>query len=130
MTLEINKEIKTHVVLTMNKNKYFITEEQELFLRTAEMRDSIYTNTGMFKVHQITEILPIEEYYTNNPGKRPEYNNFPKLEIPKVVRDFSEERRQRALKNIIKGFKNYFSGREIPGKSQKILEVMLERLKA
>lgn len=128
MTSQLSKEIKTHIVITINKNKYFITSQQEIFLRTAEMRDSIYTDKGMFKVHQITEILPIEEYYNNNPEERPQYDNYPKISLPATMKNFTPARHKKAIDCMAKGFKKHFGTRPIPPVSQKMLDQFVLRL--
>lgn len=122
MTSQISNNLSTHVVLTYSNNCYFITQKQEIALRSMNDNDRFYVNTFMVRVNTIKEILPIEEYYQNHPDKRPQYDNYENKTLEKIP--YSAQRHLNGLKEMRRGFLNHFSGRELPAQSKKILETM------
>lgn len=48
------------------------------------------------------------------------------ISLNDTIKSFNPNRRKHALNSMIKGFKKYFSGREIPAQSQELLDNMLK----
>jgi len=80
---QLSTNIKTHVIISFAKNKYFITAEQEVKLRTMPNTAIIFLEGGVqLKCSSISEILPIDVYYNSHPEERPVSvpNDFSKYE--------------------------------------------------
>jgi len=96
-------EIKTHVVVTFNKSKHLITEQQyQVFLKSGSNR-RINIGSAIINTSTIAEIMELEEYYNQNKNERKTYNNYTNPEIPKPA-TYSKSRHQIRLKSMRDGF--------------------------
>lgn len=82
MTNEISKDLKTHVIITFNRNIHFITLNQKNKIEMLTDKERISLGESFIRVSSISEMLPIEDYYKTHPKERPQYNN---------VQDFKKE---------------------------------------
>jgi hypothetical protein len=110
MTQEISKNVKTHVILTFQKNKHFISQAVNEQLQKLSNNDMIKLDDGrMLRLSTVAEILPIEEYYKNHPDERPQYNNYtnPKLEKVEPMTSWSKRKQIRIYESCLKGIRKY-----------------------
>lgn len=126
MTTEITKPL-THAIITYSKSHYFLTNEQNEYLKRIPLTGSIEINGNIIKAANIAEIMTMAEYWHQH-ETREEHINYP--ELPKIIpATFSKQRTIRALESIIRGFKQHFGERELPPQSKIQLFKMEERLK-
>ena len=130
MTSQLSNKVKTDIVLTFNKGRYKITKEQETFLRTAKNSDKIYTDDGMFFVHQIAEVKPLSVYYRENPNERPQYQNYAQnAPVSNLRKKWYKHNHLNALRSMRRGLLKYWGDREMNKTSKKLLEKMELRIK-
>lgn len=129
---QLTTEVKTHVLITYSKSTYFLTKNQEAKLKYIGLNDTIEIDGNKIKGANIAEIIKIEEYYKQHPQKREEHTNYTFEEFKSYqttkIEPVTKEKRIRALRSMIKGFKEYFSNKEIPKHSQAILSRMEKSL--
>jgi hypothetical protein len=99
MTSQISNNLSTHVVLTYSNNCYFITQNQEIALRSMNDNDRFYVNNFMVRVNTIKEILLIEDYYNNHPDKRPQND---------IYENKTLEKKRKPSKSYVKIFRKVF----------------------
>ncbi|WP_148202498.1 hypothetical protein [Syntrophus aciditrophicus] len=110
----------------MNKTKHYITADQEKALRRVGSNDFIEIDGNRLRGSAITEVMRIEDYNLQNPikysGEHTHYtfNGY----IPVKRRPLTKEERINAIKSMIKGFTEHFSGREMKKSQEEILERM------
>ena len=126
--MKLTTRVKTHAIITYLKNHYFLDNFQHQKLQTLGINQSINIDGVIIKSQNIAEVLPIAEYYKQYPNKQPErqYKDFTGLQ--NTLETFSEQRRKRALNNIINGFKKYFVGRKMPPQSKKMLNHFISKI--
>ena len=119
---------KTHVLISFTGVHYFINADQEKQLSKVGDKDRINIDGSVVVGKNISDVLTIEKYYQTFPNKRPSYNRQDFTGLSDIIRNFSEERKQKAMQSIITGFKKHFQGRVMPLKSQKMLDGFLLRV--
>lgn len=92
----------THVVITFNKSKHFITKEEDVGLRMQPNGVLVKLGDSTINTSSISEILSLEDYYRLNPDERPQETNI--FELPKekeVSLESQIEGRERALRGLL-----------------------------
>lgn len=69
--MDLTKDIKTHIIITMSGGKYYLTQRLHSQLRQMSLDDMVETFEGsMIKVSTIAEVLTIDEYEKHYPQKQ------------------------------------------------------------
>lgn len=141
--MEITTDVKTHVIVTMQGGHYFITERLNKQLEQMSLDDMLVTDEGVqVKVSTIVEVLPIEQYYTQYPSKRPEprvphidelnLDDLPAMGWEAVAGadypSYSRGRRIRALQAMIKGVEKVIAEKGHAPKATALRDSMRKRL--
>ena len=119
-----------YILKTFTGGNYEITEEQNLKLKSKSLGQNVEIDGRVIRCSNIAEIIPIEEYYQQNPNKRPQtqqYKDYTSNTITNALKGMTKVKRDRALKKIIEGFEKHFDGREIPFKSRKMLNYFIRK---
>ncbi len=121
----LQTEVKEFVIITFTGGHHFITDKQNQYLKNINIGGNININNCIIHAKNIAEILTTKKYYETFPDKRPapEVKEF--MFLSSTVKGFADERRKRALNNIIKGFKKHFEGKIMPENSKKMLDHFL-----
>lgn len=108
MTTQVSNEVKNFVLITYAKTKYFITEKQYTTILSIGQGKIIKSGEFTINTSTIAEILPVEDYYQNNPKERPQHTNY-SFERPKYTPEtkMTKVRYLRALNGMLKGVKKY-----------------------
>ena len=72
-----------------------------------------------YSFSNISKLIPLSEYYNQYPGERPQHYNYKKIDYKS-----GSFKREKALEQIIKGFKKHFEGREMTGVSKTVFDKM------
>jgi hypothetical protein len=118
---QLSTEIKTHVIITFNKNKYFITDRQHEQIKQMSDNQKFNVNGETINTSSIAEIISVERYSDN---EKTYHSNYSMPIFRSSI--FGSIKRESAKRSMINGFKQHFSGREMPENAKKILKRMEE----
>lgn len=123
----LSTDLTTHIVLTYNGARYFITSEQEQKLRNMDDKGLVDLNGSLIKVSAISEVMSFEtwkgtgdyqKYLDNQP--EPEKKVF----FADKEKNWTKDKHIKALKGIRSGFEGYWAGREMNEAAKKLYERM------
>ncbi len=126
----LSKDVNTHVVITFQRSKYFITAKQHEILLNADSSKIMNIGEATIRVSTIAEATTIEKYYQDHPKERPQYENHTKQkELPDRIK-ITKSGYLRALKGFLKGINNYQRNTKSPSKwSVDMVEKVNKRIK-
>jgi hypothetical protein len=110
----LSTDLTTHIVLTYNGARYFITSEQEQKLRNMDDKGLVDLNGSLIKVSAISEVMSFEtwkgtgdyqKYLDSQPEKRNEFVSQPL--------NWNKEKHNKAMLRIIGGFERYWENRQM-----------------
>jgi hypothetical protein len=121
---------KNHVIIFDDKSTLFITKTQyDDVMKLSANKSGFGIDGSYYKFNSISKLLTEEEYYEQYPDRKPIIKNVFKS-LPEAP--MTPHKRVRALSEMIRGFKQYFKGKELPKNSQEMLnkmEISLQRAK-
>ncbi len=122
----LQKQVKTHAIITFTGGHYFITNQQNEILKQLNLSGNINLGEAIIHCRNIAEIMSIEKYYETYPEKKLTQNYKDFTGLCETTRGFSEERRKRALQNIILGFKKFKDGEMIENAKQMLFKMEIK----
>jgi len=124
--MELQKFEPKFMLITMSGQKIEISENQEESLRKSSSNKLVRLNGTTINTSTISAILPLGEYYKQNPDAKPVSTET--FSAPKPM-SFTKRRYIKNLDKMIESFKGVFKDREMPEESSKILTSLIVKKK-
>ena len=127
---QIQKEVKDHVIVFMDKSVKFITkmEAEKIDIVSSTPGTNItgidLLDGGHYKFSMMAKVVSQKDYYEQYPMQRPS-ENTPEFNSKQIMRDFKPIRRARALRSLASGMQRFIDSK---GGEDKVLPKTRELL--
>lgn len=123
MEQEITKFEQKYMLVTFKGTNIEISQKQENALKQQPANKLITLNGKTINTSDIAEILPLQDFYLQNPDKRPA-TELKIFTAPEKV-PYTKAKRLRALESMLKGINNCNNGAELTLKQKAIKDKIL-----